>query len=100
MKGWLTVKRYRIATVVLDQYRGFKYVHLQLSTSGAKTLEAKHAFDVLAHGYGIEILHYHRDKGRFAKNKFVTNVKVGKPGQGLTFCTVNLHSFLCRKTHF
>jgi hypothetical protein len=92
MKGWLTAKRYRAATVFVDQYSGFTYVHLQTSTNGDETLAAKHAFEILARSYGVEILHYHGDNGRFAENKFVTDIKAGEPGQGLNFCAVNHHS--------
>ena len=48
MAGFLTRKRYKHATVFVDQASGFGYVHLQKSTSAEETLEAKAAFEKTA----------------------------------------------------
>jgi hypothetical protein len=89
MKGWLTSKRYHAATVFVDQFIGFTYVHLQTSTNGKETLKAKQAFKILVRSYGVEIEHHHADNGHFADNVFLTDIQ--KKEQGLRFCGVNHH---------
>ena len=89
MKGKLTTKRYRAATVFYDQYSGLSYTHLQKSTTGDETVEAKEAFEAFAKRHGVTIRHYHADNGRFADNKFRQSVKEKR--QTLSFCGVNAH---------
>ena len=45
MKGWLTKKRYRVATVFVDNFSGLSYVYLQKTTNADETLMAKKAFE-------------------------------------------------------
>jgi len=44
LKGIPTKKRYTCATVFVDLYSDYLYVHFQYSTNAQDTLEAKHAF--------------------------------------------------------
>jgi hypothetical protein len=52
-------------------------------------VEAKHAFEAFARSFGIRILHYHADNGRFADNLFLKDVETS--GQTISFCGVNAH---------
>ncbi len=44
LKGKLTTKRYKCATVFIDHYSHLRFVHLQLDVGSAKTLATKLAF--------------------------------------------------------
>jgi hypothetical protein len=95
-KGWLTAKRYRAATIFVDQFSGFTYVHLQTSTIGIETLAAKHAFELLASSYGVEIAAYHgENRLRVTENLFINDansVQFICTCQRLSFCASNHHS--------
>ena len=70
-KGTATKKRYLVATIFVDHFSRFSYVHMQESTNGEETLKAKKAFEAVAENYGVYIRHYHGDNGRFAEKLFV-----------------------------
>jgi Reverse transcriptase (RNA-dependent DNA polymerase)/GAG-pre-integrase domain len=89
IKGWLTKKRYRVATIFVDHFSGLSYIHLQKSTNAEETLEAKLAFERYASKFKVQVKSYQADNGRFAENKFMTAVK--DSGQTITFCGVNAH---------
>ena len=89
MKGRLTRRRYKYATVFVDQFSRFTYIHLQSTLSSAETIEAKENFETRAREAGVEVEHYHADNGRFADNAY-RNHCLNK-GQSLTFCGVNAH---------
>jgi hypothetical protein len=84
IKGWPTTMRYHIATVFVDHFSRFSFIHLQKSDTAAETLMAKHAFEGYARTMGIKIQHYHADNGRFCENVFMNDVK--EQGQHITFC--------------
>ena len=71
MKGWITTKRYRVATVFVDHYSGLSYVHFQKTTDGPETLEAKLAFETYAEKNNVRVQSYQADNGRFAEKAFV-----------------------------
>jgi hypothetical protein len=48
MTGRLTTKRYRFATVSVDQFSGFSYLYLQKSADADETILAKRAFEETA----------------------------------------------------
>ena len=89
MKGWLTKKRYRVATVFVDNFSGMSYVHLQKTTNAEETLAAKKAFERYASRMGVKVLEYQADNGRFAEADFVSDAQ--KLGQSLKYCGVNAH---------
>jgi hypothetical protein len=55
MSGFLTKKRYKVATVFVDHYSNLSYVHLQCTTSAKETLEAKEAFERYAEQSGVTV---------------------------------------------
>ena len=89
LRGIPTTKRYKCATVFVDQYSKFGYVHLQKSTSAAETIEAKKAFEDIAATHGVQVRRYHADNGVFADNAFRKAVQQDR--QSLTFCAANAH---------
>jgi hypothetical protein len=88
-KGWLTKKRYRVATVFVDHFSGLSYIHLQKSTNAEETLEARLTFERFASKFKVQVKRNQADNGRFAENKFMAAVK--ETGQTITFCGVNAH---------
>jgi hypothetical protein len=89
MKGKLTKKRYRCATVFFNYYSHLRFVHLQVNDSSVKTVAAKRTFETFAAEHGIKIQHYHCNNGQFSDNAFKQACHDGC--QQLTFCGVNAH---------
>jgi hypothetical protein len=89
MKGKLTKKRYRCATVFVDHYSRLCFVHLQINNSLVKTVAAKQAFESFAAKNGVKIQHYHCNNGKFSDNAF--KQACHEQHQQLTFCGVNAH---------
>ena len=89
MSGRPTTKRYRCATIFVDQATGLGYVHLQQSTKAEETLEGKIAFERYAAQFGVRILAYHADNGVFAARAWKD--KCNSDGQRLTFAGVGAH---------
>jgi hypothetical protein len=63
LKGRLTKKRYRCATIFVDHFSRLRYVHPQVDDTLVKTIAAKHALESFAAEHGVRILHYHCDNG-------------------------------------
>jgi len=89
LKGIPTTRRYNYATVFVDHYSKLSYIHLQQTLTSEDTVNAKKAFENYATTYGVTILHYHADNGRFADNAFRQHLKDNN--QTITFCGVNAH---------
>jgi hypothetical protein len=89
LKGKLTKKHYKCATVYIDRFSHLQFVHLQLDDGSDKTLAAKLAFKQYAAEHGVKILHYHCNNGCFHDNVF--RQACHKARQQLTFCGVNAH---------
>jgi hypothetical protein len=70
LKGKLTKKRYKCATVFVDHFSPLQFVHLQLDDKSKKTLAAKFAFEQYAAEHGVKVLHYHCDNERFHNKAF------------------------------
>ena len=87
--GIPTIKRYKYATVFVDQATRFGYVHLQKSATAEETIEGKHAFQKIMLDRGITVRAYHADNGIFRANKW--RDACAKEQQGLTFAGVNAH---------
>ena len=89
VKGKLMKAKYYAATVFVDHFSDYTYVHLQKDTTGEATLEAKNAYERLLHSFGRKVLAYHADNGRFAEKDFVQDVK--DKAQNITYCGVGSH---------
>eukprot|EP00980_Cylindrotheca_fusiformis_P016832 scaffold5080_cov130-Cylindrotheca_fusiformis.AAC.1 len=88
-RGRPSLTRYLGATVFVDHFSDFTYVHLMTEMDAAATVEAKLAFERLLKSHGVYVQHYHADNGLFDTKLFKTAVQKG--GQSLTFCGVNAH---------
>jgi hypothetical protein len=89
MTGFLTNKRYKYATVYVDQYSRHGFVYLQKAASAEETLKGKIAFEMHAQSHGVRVEHYHADNGIFKAHAWVDACK--QAGQGLTFAAVGAH---------
>jgi hypothetical protein len=89
MKGKLTKRRCRCATIFVDHFSRLRFVHLQIDDSSAETLAAKRAFETFADKHSVRIQHYHCDNGRFYNNAFKQACHDAR--QQFTFCGVNAH---------
>ena len=89
MTGFLTNKRYRYATVFVDQATRLGYVYLQKTSTAEETIKAKQAFEAYSRVRGVQIKAYHADNGIFKANAWVEACE--KAGQPLTFAGVNAH---------
>lgn len=89
MPGILTTKRYNYATVYIDHYSGYGYIHFQKSSDVTKTLQNKQAFELHSKQHGVTIEAYHADNGVFRANEWVHDCQ--KKHQQLTFAAVNGH---------
>ena len=89
MSGTLAKKRYNYATVYVDNYSGYSYLHLQQTPDADETSKGKLAFELHAQQHGVTILNYHADNGIFHANKWLHNCALKQ--QGITFAGVNAH---------
>ena len=65
MKGKLTKKCYKCATIFVDHFSHLRFVHLQLDNKSDETLAIKLALEQYAEEHGVKILNYYCDNGRF-----------------------------------
>ena len=89
MAGFLTTKRYKYATIYVDQASRLSFVYLQKTATADETLLGKEAFEQYSKDRGVNIEGYHADNGIFRANKWVTACQL--KGQGLSFAGVNAH---------
>ena len=89
MTGKLTTKRYKYATVFVDQASRLGYVYLQKTATADETLVAKDAFERYAKDNGTTVNAYHADNGIFKAHAWVNNCT--QKQQRLTFAGVNAH---------
>ena len=89
LKGRLTNRRYKYATVFTDHYSRYVYVHPQSRLTSEETIEAKKAFEAHMLNMHILVRAYHADNGRFADNMFINHCK--ELGQSISYCGVNAH---------
>jgi hypothetical protein len=89
LKGGLTKKRYKAASIFVDHFSRLRFVHLMQDLSSEESVKAKRAFEQLAAEHGVTIRHYHCNNGRFADNAFKQACQ--ERNQQLTFCGVNAH---------
>ena len=88
-RGRPTLKRYIGATVFVDHYSDFTYIHLMVEMNKETTVEAKEAFERVAEEYNVRIRYYHCDNGLF--DTFLFKSSITKAHQSITFCGVNAH---------
>ena len=89
MSGFITSKRYTVATVFVDQATKYGFTFFQSSTSADETLLAKQAFEDHCRRMNVQIQHYHADNGVFASQAWRDSCVAQQ--QGLTFAGVNAH---------
>ena len=89
IKGRLMKAKYYGATIFVDHFTDYTYVHLMKDATAESTLEAKNAYEHLLHTFGHKVLAYHADNGRFAETVFMGDVK--DKAQNITFCGVGSH---------
>jgi hypothetical protein len=89
VRGRLMKAKFYAATIFVDHYTDYTYVHLMKDTTGETTLEAKNAYERLLLSFGSKVLAYHADNGRFAEKLYVQDVK--DKAQNITFCGVGSH---------
>ncbi len=80
LKGRLTKRRYKCATVFVDHYSDLTYIHHHSRLTSEKQS---------ARNYGVRIQQCHCDNGRFADNAFINESKIS--GQSVSYCSVNGH---------
>ena len=59
LKGKLTTRRHKHATVFKDHYSDLTYVHLHEINDGESIVIAKQSFEVCTRKHNITIKHYH-----------------------------------------
>jgi hypothetical protein len=91
LTGILTKRRYTCATVFVDHFSRFEYVHMQQHLTSDELVEAKHAFEAFSRSQGVTIKHYHADNGIFADNAFIKDIREAIPSQSITHCGVNAY---------
>jgi hypothetical protein len=89
IKGIPTRERYHYATIFVDHATDYTFVHLQRDTSSEETLRAKKEFERLARSYGVNIIQYHSDNGRFVDSAWWNDAI--QQGQRITMCGLNAH---------
>jgi hypothetical protein len=89
LKGFLTKYRYKYATVFVDQYSDYTYLHFHIALTSEETMKAKRAFEAHAESFGVRVERYHADNGRFQDVMFRNDCL--EKGQDLSFCGVNAH---------
>ena len=89
MTGLLMKAKYKVATVYVDQYSSFGYVHLQKSHGIEETLASKTAFEVICKQHGVSIAGYHADNRVFRAHQWMDECR--RRRQNLTFAGVGAH---------
>ena len=89
MTGILTTKRYKYATVYVDQATRLGYVYLQKTATAEETIKGKIAFEIYCLNNGIKVRSYHADNGIFRANAWVNHCNLNN--QGITYAAVNAH---------
>jgi hypothetical protein len=89
LKGKLTKKCYKCATIFVNHLSHLRFVNLQINASFEKTIAAKLTIEQYATEYGVKILHYHCNNGQFHDSAFQQAYHDTR--QKPTFCGVNAH---------
>jgi hypothetical protein len=89
LKGKLMRAKFYAATIFVDHFTDYTYVHLMRDTTAETTIEAKNAYEQLLQTFGHKVMAYHADNGRFAETDFVQDVR--DKAQNITYCGVGSH---------
>jgi hypothetical protein len=89
LKGKLTKKHYKVATIFVGHFSCLYFIHLQLDTSLEETMAAKIAFEQFDAEHRVNILHYCCDNWQFFDNAF--SMVSHNARQKLTFCGITVH---------
>ena len=89
MTGFLTKKRYKYATLYIDQATGLGFTYLHKTDTAEETLAGKRAFERYATSRGVQIQAYHADNEIFKSRAWVD--ACDKQNQELTFAAVGAH---------
>ena len=89
MKGRLMKAKYYGATIFVDHFTNYTYVHLMRDMTAVSTLKAKNAYENLLSTFGHKVQAYHAYNGRFAETAYVQDVK--DKAQKITYCGVGSH---------
>ena len=89
LRGNPTKARYHYATIFIDHYSNYSYVHLHQENNGDEVVLAKRAFEQHVRHMGVTVKHYNADNGLFADIKF--RQAINTAGQTISFCGVNAH---------
>jgi hypothetical protein len=90
MIGFLTMTRYKHATIYINQASRLLHIYLQKTAMAEETLLGKEAFELCARERGKTIQAHHADKGIFKAHKWV--MACGGKGQFLTIARVNANN--------
>ena len=71
MNGILATKIYKYATVFVDHFSIYSYMHLHQTASSEDAFERKHSFEIMTASYGIIVKQYYADNGIFRENAWV-----------------------------
>ena len=100
MTGKLTTKRYKYATVYVDQRSRFGYVYLQKTSSAEETIEGKNAFESYARRHGVTIQSYLADNGICIQSQHVgRRVQEEGPRLNIRGRERTPSKWSCRETH-
>eukprot|EP00957_Ditylum_brightwellii_P170766 12997714-Ditylum_brightwellii.AAC.1 len=77
------------ATIYIDHFTDWVYVHLMHSLSDKETLKSKQAYECKADSHSVYVKQYHSDNGRFGRN--LCCEACTSQGQDINFCGVCAH---------
>ncbi len=89
MTGFLMTKRYKYATVFVDQFSRLGFVYLQKTASAEETIDGKKSFEAFAKRHNVQIANYHADNGIFKAHQWMEACR--KDQLGMAFAGVNAH---------
>jgi hypothetical protein len=90
LKGSILTKQWhRYATVFVDLFSDYTFLVFHTRLTSDETIRAKQLLEAHAATFGVKILNYHADNGRFQDLGFKEDCDY--KGQGLSFCGVNAH---------
>jgi len=73
-RGNLIIQRYPGATVFVDHFSDYTYVHSMTEIHGKTTVAFKKAFERIAANHNVKISHYHSDNGIFYTKLFKDSI--------------------------